>query len=185
MTDDLLLTVQVPADEWAYAQRRAAWLEALLLRVVRDRAAFREWYDAGELAALRLPGLPWSRPGITQKARRESWPRRQEKGNRALFHVSALPARAFDALLARILDLPPLETETGDLFAVPIPQVPATLAPNTAPAWGLPLMRLLKSEGDWARAWRALPQHLGADMALPDVDDAARVLVQFGMFPGK
>lgn len=66
-----------------------------MLRIVRDRAAFPEWYDAGELAALCLPGLPASRSAIAQKAGREGWKRRAAKGRRVLFHVSSLPARAF------------------------------------------------------------------------------------------
>lgn len=177
MTDDLFLTVQVPADEWAYSQRRLAYLEALLLRIVRDRVAMQEWYDTAELVALRLPGLPQSRQGIAQKAKRESWPRRHA-GTRVAFHVTALPARAFDALIARILDLPPLDANTGDLFTVPAPPAPAAPLPqNAAPAWVLPLMRLLRSEGDWGTAWRALPNHLAEGIALPDVKEAARILV--------
>lgn len=177
MTDDLFLTVQVPAEDWAYNQRRLVYLETLLLRIVRDRGAMQDWMDAAELAARRLPGLPPSRVGISQKARHESWPR-QRSGKRLSFHVSALPARAFDALIARILDLPPLESDTDDLFALPVPPVPeGPLPENAAPAWVLPLMRLMKSEGDWGRAWRALPDHLGEGIALPDVKEAARILV--------
>ena len=48
MTERFSLTVQVPAEEWAYCSRRLAYLEALLLRVVRDRTAFQEWYEPGE-----------------------------------------------------------------------------------------------------------------------------------------
>lgn len=178
MSDDLFLTVQVPADEWAYNQRRLAYLEALLLRIVRDYKSLQEWYDTSELAALQLPGLPVTRQGIAQKARRENWPRRQV-ANRVTFHVTALPARAFDALISRILDLPPLESVTDDLFALPVPPVPeAPLPQNAAPPWVLPLMRLMKTEGDWGRAWRALPDHLGEGIALPDVKDAARILVE-------
>ncbi len=175
MTNDLFLTVQVPADEWAYNQRRLIYLETLLLRIVRDHKAMQEWYDTGELAALRLPGLSLSRQGIAQKAKRECWPRRHA-GNRVAFHVTALPARAFDALISRILDLPPLESGTDDLFALPSAPM-APMPPNAAPPWVLPLMRLMRTEGDWGRAWRALPDHLGDGIALPDVNEAARILV--------
>ena len=187
MTDELPLTVQVPADDWAYCQRRLTWLETLLLRVVRDRGRMQEWYDAGELAALRLPGLPPSRSGISQKAAREAWPRQKvngHRGPRVAFHVSALPARAFDALIARMLDLPPLAGDTGDLFDLPAqPEPPAPLPPNAAPPWVLPLMRILRgdAQGDLARAWRALPGHLPAGTALPDVQEAAKVLVTLGL----
>ncbi len=178
MTDDLFLTVQVPADEWAYSQRRLAWLETLLMRIVRDHRAMQEWYDTSELVALRLPGLPQSRQGIAQKARRENWPRRHI-GNRVTFHVTAPSARAFDALIARILDLPPIEADTEDLFTVPPAPVPDTPMPeNAAPVWVLPLMRLMRTEGNWGRAWRALPEHLPEGIQLPDVKDAAKILVQ-------
>ena len=177
MSDDLFLTVQVPADEWAYNQRRLAYLEALLLRIVRDHNAMQEWYDGTELVALQLPGLPQSRQGIAQKAKRENWPRRHV-GTRVAFHVTALPARAFDALISRILDLPPLDSDMDDLFVLPVPPVPECPLPqNAAPPWVLPLMRLMRTEGDWGRAWRALPDHLGEGIALPDVQEAARILV--------
>lgn len=182
MTDELSLTVQVPADEWAYSQRRLIYLETLLLRIVRDRGAMQEWYDAGELSALRLPGLPPSRTALSQKARRESWPHRRS-GKRLAFHVSALPARAFDALIARILDLSPIEADTDDLFTVPAAPVPAVAMPeNAAPPWVLPLMRLMRTERDWGRAWRALPDHLPEGIRLPDVNDAAKILVKFKLF---
>lgn len=181
MTNDLFLTVQVPADEWAFAQRRLAYLETLVLRIVRDRAAFPEWYDAGEIAAMRLPGLPLSRTAIAQKARRECWKRRTAKGRRALFHVSSLPARAFDALIARILDLPELEAETDDLFALPLPPALDPFPENAMPPWVLPLMRLVRAGDDLATAWRALPAHLSEGVVLPDVDEAARILVKFNL----
>ena len=69
------LTVSVPADEWADAQRRLAWLEGMLLRIVRERSALREWYGAGELEALQLPGLPPSRQAIARLANKEGSPR--------------------------------------------------------------------------------------------------------------
>lgn len=184
MADQLDLTVPVPAEEWAYMQRRLAWCEALLLRIVRDRGNFKEWMDAAELAALRLPGLPASRSAIAQKAGREGWKRRAARGRRALFHVSSLPARAFDALIARILDLPELEAETDELFALPVPPAPEPLAENATPAWVLPLMRLIRQEGDLAKAWRALPAHLPEGIPLPDVEDAAKMLVKLKLIRG-
>ena len=156
-----------------------------MLRIVRDRAAFPEWYDAGELADMRLPGLPASRSAISQKAGREGWMRRTAKGRRVLFHASSLPARAFDALIARILDLPELETETEELFALPVPPAPEPLPENAAPAWVLPLMRLIRREGDLAKAWRALPDHLPDGIPLPDVEDAAKMLVKLKLIKGQ
>lgn len=183
----LELTVQVSADEWALCQRRLIYLETLLLRVVRERKKIQEWYDAAELAALRLPGLPASKAAITRKANTGGWPRREIRergGKRFMYHVSSLPARAFDALIARILDLPEIDAATtDDLFALPTPAPPARLPENTAPAWVLPLMRLMKGEahGDLAAAWERLPAHLPRGMVLPDVNEAAEVLVNLGL----
>lgn len=187
MTDTFDLTIQVPADEWAYLQRRAGFLETLLVRVVRDRRHIQEWYSAEELAALRLPGRPHSRAGVTRKATAGRWPRRSaglHTRGPFLYHVSVLPARAFDALMARILDLPEIETEMASIFELPLPPAPQAVLPeNTAPAWVLPLMRLMKGEaqGDIGRAWKALPDHLPEGTPLPTVEEAALILVHFGI----
>lgn len=183
MDERLDLTVAVDADTWAYAQRRMAFLEAMLVRVLREHFELQEWLSAAELEALRLPGLPPSRSTITRKARQEGWERRWSQG-RYLFHVTALPARTFDALLTRILDLPPIEPEAGEWFDLPAPPAPAPPVPvNTAPAWVLPLMRLMRNEaqGDLARAWRELPQHVPEGTILPEVHEAAAILLRFGV----
>ena len=184
--DGMKFTVHVPADDWAYAQRRLTYLETLLLRVVRDKAHIQEFYDAAELAALRLPGLPATKSGITARAASENWPRRRAKGRngyRFIYHASSLPARAFDALISRLLDLPPLEVEMVDLFELPHPAPPDAAPTNTAPAWVLPLMRLMKGEaqGDLATAWQRLPDYLPANTCLPDVNQAAKILVNLGL----
>lgn len=182
MTAEFPLTVAVPADEWAFVQRRVRWLTALLLRVVRDRAELKEWYGAADLEALRLPGLPASRQGIARKAAQEGW-RRERSGTALVYHVSSLPHRAFDALMLRFLDLPMIEADTSGLFDLPpLPPLP-DLPGNTAPQWVLPLMRLLKGEagGDLGRAWKALPAHLPEGTALPDVKRAAEILIRFGL----
>lgn len=187
VTGTFELTIQVPADEWAYLQRRADYLETLLIRVVRDRRHIQEWYTADELAALRLPGLPHSRAGVTRKATAGRWPRRPvgiHAQGPFLYHVSVLPARAFDALMERILDLPEIETETATLFDLPSPPaLPAALPGNTAPAWVLPLMRLMKGEaqGNLGRAWKALPDHLPTGTVLPSVEEAAQILVNLNL----
>lgn len=190
MTHDstLNLVVPVPAEEWAFLNRRLTYLEALLLRIVRQESALQEWYDAAELEALRLPGLPPTRHGITRKATAEDWTRMNRRRGRALcyaYHVTALPPRAFDALIARIIDLPPLDLDEEELFDLPYPPAPAPehMPENAAPPWVLPLMRLMKGEaqGNLARAWQALPAHLPVGTPLPDVDEAATVLVRFGL----
>lgn len=183
MTERFPFTVQVPAEEWAYCRRRLAYLEALLLRVVRDRTAFQEWYEPGELEGLRLPGLPPSRQAIARLANKEGWPRIR-RGQRVAFHVTGLPRRAFDALLARLIDLPALNTSREDLFNLPPVPAPPPLPENAAPPWVLPLMRLMRSDaqGDLARAWRALPAHLPDGVALPEITEAANVIAALKLF---
>lgn len=183
MTQEFDLTVQVPASEWAYAQRRARWLATLLLRVVRDRAELCEWYGAADLEALRLPGLPPSRQGIARKAAKEGW-RRKPRGQSLTYHVSSRPPRAFDALLSWIIDLPELDTDTDGLFDLPAMPPPPDLPENTAPQWVLPLMRLMKGEarGDLGRAWRELPLHVPDGVILPEVQEAAKVLASLRLF---
>jgi hypothetical protein len=186
MENQLDLTVQVPADEWAYAQRRLTYLETLLLRMVRDKAHIQEYYDAAERAALRLPGLPTTKAGITARATAEHWPRRRAKGRkgyRYIYHASNLPARAFDTLIARLLDLPPLEVEMVDVFELPHPTAPETTPQNTAPPWVLPLMRLMRgpAQGNLSQAWLSLPDHVPKGTVLPDVKQAAKILLAFGL----
>lgn len=182
MTGELQLMVAVPADDWALVNRRVAYLEALLLRVVREESAFREWYEAAELEALRLPGLPPTRQAIARKASAEGWPR-VRRGGRFYYHAIGLPGRAFDALISRIIGLPPLETATEGLFDLPYPAAREPLPQNAAPPWVLPLLRLLKGSagGDLGKAWQALPDHLPEGTLLPDVQDAAEILVRFGL----
>lgn len=186
VSETLDLAVHVPADEWAYCQRRLAYLETLLLRLVRDRRNIQEWYDAGELAALRLPGLPATAQAIARRATTGRWQRRRAgKGRGSVYHVASLPSRAFDALIARILDLPEPETEIGavpDLPPAPAGDISAPAA-DVAPPWVLPLVRLMKGEaqGSLGRAWHALPSHLPRGTALPTVKEAAQVLVNLGL----
>ncbi|MER8924153.1 DNA-binding protein [Mesorhizobium sp. M0802] len=179
---ELNLTVEVPADEWAYCQRRLTYLETMLLHMVRDLGQAQEWFSASDLAALRLPGLPFSREGVTARAKVARWPRRRV-GKHVLYHVTCLPSRSFDALIARILDLPVEEYEP--LPGVAALTVPAqgVATPNTAPAWVLPLMRLMRGEahGSLSEAWRALPGHLPTGTVLPSVNEAATVLIDLGL----
>lgn len=182
------LTVQVPADEWAWNQRRLIYLETLLLRILREKERIQEWYTASEIAGMRLPGVPGSHAGITRKATSGNWPRISalRQGRRCfVYHVSGLPARAFDALIARLLDLPEMDADVSTLFDLPPVPPPSSprLPDNTAPPWVLPLMRLMKGEaqGNLGVAWQALPAHLPCGMALPSVDEAAEILVTFGL----
>ncbi len=187
MTADctLDLTVTVEIEEWSYIKRRLGYLEALLLRILREESAIQEWFSAAELEAMRLPGLPPSLRGIARKATAENWPSiwRNRKYH---YHVSALPARAYDALIARLIDLPPLDHDLEGVFSLPSPPSPKPLPENAAPPWVLPLMRLMKgeAEGHLGRAWQSLPDHLPEGTFLPDADEAAKILVRLGLAKG-
>lgn len=188
--DGLALTVVVDADEWAYSQRRLTYLHCMLLRVIRDEVGMVEWYSAEELASLRLPGLPDNRAAITRKARAAKWTSqvRPDRGERYFrYHVASLPGRAFDTLISRILDMPEVEEDVlpmPDIRPGPEAADAAPLPPeNTAPAWVLPLMRLMKGEakGDLGKAWTQLPDTLPAGTLLPTVHEAAAVLISLGL----
>jgi len=170
------LTVQVDAKEWAYCQRRLTFLQSLVVALSRDGLDMQEWFSAAELAAMRLPGLPASAGALARKANLGNWPR-QRIGRHVAYHVAGLPARAFDTLVMRKFGLEGVEA--AGLLRPP----PDTGAPNTAPPWVLPLMRLMRGEakGDLGKAWRALPEHMPPGASVPTADEAATVLVELGL----
>ena len=185
--DGFDLTVSVPASEWAYNQRRTTYLEALLLHVIRDGWRIQEWFSAADLAAKGLPGLPRTAEAISRKAGKEDWRRRKVKVSgtwRFFYHVSSIPARTFDELISRILALPKIDEMAASVPNLPDAE-PARNAEieNTAPPWVLPLMRILKTEtqGDLGEAWEILPERLPPNVALPSVEEAAKVLVRLGL----
>lgn len=180
MLDGLDLTVHVPAADWAFAQRRILYLETLLLRVLRDQDALREWWTAEELARLKLPGLPGSAAGIAQRATRANWTRRKQAG-RYGYHFTSLPSGAFEALIAWILDAPPPEGSVEIHPDLPPVAMPPPIAENAAPPWVLPLMRLMKDNHDLGSAWQELPSHLPKGVLLPTVEEAATVLIRLGL----
>ncbi|WP_158259872.1 DNA-binding protein [Phyllobacterium phragmitis] len=187
MSDSLILTVSVAADEWAYNQRRVKYLETLLLHIVRDGSRIQEWFTAADLAAKALPGLPRTPEAISRRANKDSWRRRKARHKGKWFcayHVSSLPARAFDELIVRILELPAIDAVVSILPNLPdVERVEEAQAENTAPPWVLPLVRILKTEtnGDLAEAWDILPERLPPEIALPSVEEAAKVLVRLGL----
>ncbi len=188
MSSVLDLTVSVPAEEYAYLRRRVVYLEAMLMRFVRDNTGMREWFPAAELAGMLLPGLPTTPDAVARRAAQERWTKRKTRAHGrwfTVYHVCSLPKRAFDALIARLLDLPDID-ETAPLVDVlpPVPTpAPRPIAENAAPAWVLPLMRIMKREtdGDLREAWQRLPEQLPPDVALPDVEEAATILVSLGI----
>ena len=182
------LMVHVAADEWAYAKRRAEYLEAVLVQVLQDRERIREWYGAAELLAFGLPGLPKTKAGVTRLANAGGWLRREvacQGGTRFEYHYSSLPARAFDALIARILNVPAPGPEAN---TPPVPEIEPAAVPdakpdNTAPPWVLPFMRLLKggANGNITAAWLELPRHLPAGVQLPTREEAAETIARLGL----
>lgn len=192
MSDSLDLTVSVPANEWAYNQRRLKYLETLLLRIVRDGKGSQEWFSAAELVGMALPGMPTTPQAVSRKASKERWQKRKAKLRGTwcnAYHVSTLPSRAFDTLVSRILNLPPIDDVVELLIELPEtePIEPQETEPdNTAPPWVLPLMRIMRTEtaGDLGEAWSRLPERLPPGIALPTVDEAAEVLVELGLVGG-
>lgn len=181
MYQEFDLTVQINASVWAYTQRRATYLEAMLIRVLRDEEQLQEWFSAEALASLKLPGLMVTAATITRKANAGRWRRKWEAGtkrHRYVYHVTCLPARAFDALISRLLNMPDIEEDHLD-DTEPVAE-PASTA-ITAPPWVLPLMRLIKSGSDLTTAWQELPDNLPEGVNLPSVEEAATVLVRFGL----
>lgn len=185
--DKFVLMVHVPADEWAFTRRRATYLEAVLVHVLRSEDRIREWFDATELAGLRLPGLPGTKAGITRLANAAGWRRREQHGRggvRFQYHCTSLPERAFEALISLILDCPEVDPQEYDEPMVPeIEPPPPPLPENTAPPWVLPFMRLLKggAQGDIGEAWRALPAYLPPGIPMPSEEEAAETILHFGL----
>jgi len=74
--------------------------------------AAQEWFSAAELAALGLPGMPGTKPGVLKRVRHEGWMgasdatrgplarKRKGRGGGVEFHVSLLPEAAQARLLA-------------------------------------------------------------------------------------
>jgi hypothetical protein len=191
--DGFTLAAMIPAADLARLRRRVAFLEAALVQVLRDEGALREWFTAGELAALALPGLPATASGIARMARRERWEARitmGRGGERSVYHFSALPRAAFAELLARVIragagpdGLP--EAEAGRIAApalAPPLHRPAPLAANATPQWVLPLLRLLRGGvPDLDQAVAELGQALAPDVPLPSVAEARDMLRALGL----
>ncbi len=180
-------TVPISADDWAYAQRRLTYLEAVLVQVLNCEGRIQEWYDARELAELKLPGLPGTKAGITRAAGTRNWKRREVSGKggvRYQYHYASFPERAFDSLIARILgvELPGAVTPPKPEIAPP-PALPEPSPANTTPPWVLPFMRLLKggAHGDITTAWHNLPDHLPDGVNMPTKEEAATVIMRFGL----
>lgn len=191
MTDEpeeLGLVSVVPALELARLRRRVVYLEAALVQVLREDGQLREWFTAAELAGLRLPGLPTTRQGIARLARAGGWEARVTTGRggeRVSYHFSALPRRAFEALIALVLrEGSPVGTEApAALPELPEPDPPAAPPASTpTPQWVLPLLRLVKGHSmPLEEAVRVLPAALPLGATCPSVDEARATLRALGV----
>ena len=192
--DELPLTASIPADHWGFMTRRLRYLEAVIVQILGDRSLLKEWYTAGELADLGLPGLPLTRQGIARLAKARGW--RSEitlqRGQEVrIYHCTALPARAFDGMLDRII-LRRAIRKAGIPEPAPAMPSPATSPPppptdNTAPPWVLPLLRIVRESGTLsvASAIKELPPHLPPGVPCPTDQEAEAVLRKLGMIAGE
>lgn len=169
-TPEFGLIVEVAASEWANTNRRLAFLEAVLVQVLRDENPVREWFTAKELAALNLPELQYSPAGITRKSIHHKWAYKTVKqhGRKMLaYHYSSLPNRAFEAFIRRIVDLPDGVNTIPDY----IPVRPAESTPTAQ--WVLPLMRIIKTEhsSSWRHAYIILSETLPETVCMPQKNE--------------
>jgi hypothetical protein len=189
------LSALIPAAELARLRRRVAFLEAALVQALRDEGQLREWFTAGELAALALPGLPASASSIARLARRERWEARitmGRGGERSVYHFSALPRAAFAELLGRVIraGAGPDGTPDDDAQRAPAPALapPARVAlpaPNTTPQWLLPLVRLLRGGvPNLDEAVAELATALPANVPCPTLAEARETLRSLGLAAG-
>jgi hypothetical protein len=181
--DGFALTVTLPAAELGALRRRAIYLEATLVQVLRGQRGIKEWFTAAELAELRLPGLALGKGAITRQARGAGWAIRP--GNINEYHFSTLPRRAFESLIDRVI-APQAASNSGNqvpAFAPPPPLPDSVAADDTAPPWLLPLMRMIRAETPATvnEAMDLLPRYLPRGIAAPSMEEATAALRRLGM----
>jgi putative transposase len=73
----------------------------------------KHWFTLTDIADMQLPELPSTRPGLMDKAKRETWRNRPRKGSGGGFeyHLSSLPAQAQIALVERLVDYKPADLD--------------------------------------------------------------------------
>jgi hypothetical protein len=200
MTDDpdgFDLMSALPSAELAKLRRRVTFLEAAIVQFLRDQSRLREWFSAGELAALRLPGMPRTASGIARLAQRGQWEHRITRGRggeRVLYHFSDLPRMAFAAFIDLVVrgdldDQPPPAPASADAFpALPVKGLaapPRVTRPEATPAWVLPLMRILRGgSASLEDALRDLPAKAPAGTRCPSYEEALDVLRGLGVIAG-
>ena len=188
--DGFGLTVAIPAAELSRLQRRVRFLDAAIGQMMREGGRLREWFTAGELATMQLPGLPTTRQGIAMAAARGCWATRRDgaPAGRRLYHFSGLPQRAFDTLITRVLHatVAPAGATIPPALPVAVAAV-VTVAGNTTAPWVLPLLRLLRGKGAMPLdlAVRQLPHQVAAGVPCPTLDEARAVLRSLGVSGGR
>lgn len=178
------LTVTLPATELAALCRRARYLEATLIQVMRGDRGVKEWFTAAELAALRLPGMAASKGAITRQAREQGWNSRSGLHDAHEYHFSTLPRRAFEALVDRVLaPLVHPNSPPPRLPAVTPPPEPQYTRTDITPLWLLPLMRVVRTEvpATVQEAIELLSAHVLKGMVLPTMEEASEALRRVGM----
>lgn len=188
--EGLNLSALLPAAELAQLRRRVAFLEAAVSQLLRGEGQLREWFSAGDLAELRLPGLPQSASGIAKQARRERWHARisrRRSGETILYHYAALPRHAFAGLLDLVLRgaLPSGGQAAPVRASQAAPAVPPPIRTadggRPTPRWVLPLMRLIRGGAPTIEeALRRLPEHLPAAAERPTLAEAKAELRRLG-----
>ncbi len=164
--------VSLSAEDWANTKRRMAFLEAILTQVMRDHTQIREWFTAQEIAALKLPSLSHSTEGIARKAVHHKWRRKQVKIDGRMiytYHYTSLPNTAFEAFIARLIDMPDFEA-----LDIPDYQPPEKPSPEPTPQWMLPLMRLIKGNRvkTWQEAYTILTIEQSASIDAKEIENA-------------
>lgn len=175
------LSVTISAADWGCVQRRMRYLEAVLIQVVRDRHAVKEWFSASELADLRLPGLASGKGAITRQAREQEWLNRLI-GYTLEYHFSCLPRRAFEALIERVI-APASIAPTVQMPTFSPPDIPPPAAKDVSPTWLLPLMRVIRYEAaaTVGEALEILPDYLPKGALLPTESEALEALRSIGL----
>ncbi|MBF0168760.1 MAG: Mu transposase C-terminal domain-containing protein [Alphaproteobacteria bacterium] len=82
-------------------------------------------YTAAELAALKLPGLPGTKQGIIDKAKRDFWPSqaRTKSGGGREYPITALPSESQNALLERTVQTRAVAHHKPHVPAADLPDV--------------------------------------------------------------
>lgn len=183
---DFSLIATIPAAELAMLRRRVIYLEAVLVQTLREGRKAREWFTSAELAQLQLPGLPSGASAISRLAIKERWASRRV-GATLEHHFSALPRRAFAALIDRVLSPPAPADSPAQSEATSVPSIPEAPAPSVTPLpalpWLLPLLRMVRGRGSLSidQVIAELPDRMPSGIECPSAHEARLALREIGL----